>query len=112
MEKLSELVLSPGRLLVIPENKSREDGDFIVQESGQQVSIAVVAKCNTSVDVRPGDKVVYDRLHATEIELISPEGTKQMYRFLLERDLAAIILVDRVSSDMERTDMLKRFYAL
>lgn len=90
MLKLENLHLQPGRLLVIPQQKDRYDSIAVVQESNRSVSTAEVAAAAPDVQAKPGDIIVYDRLHSTEIELLDRDGKRQMYRFVLARDLAAV----------------------
>ncbi len=89
MQKVENLDIRAGRLLVIPHKKDRLDV-LVVQESGKSVSIATVVKAADGVPVHPGDEVVYDRLHATEIMLLDENGDEQEYRFLLDRDIAGV----------------------
>lgn len=85
--KLDNLHLTEGRLLVIPQQASRNQ--VLEVSEVREVSWALVVKANVpGIEINPGDRVVYDRLHSEEISLEDDEGVKK-YRFMLWRDVAA-----------------------
>lgn len=89
--KLSEIYLTPGRLLVEPIEKSRQD-IFEVSESGREISAANVVKVGR-LDAEfeglvPGAAIIYERLNSEALTLQDEEGKDKVYRFVLVRDVA------------------------
>jgi hypothetical protein len=92
--KLSEIYLTPGRLLVEPIEKSRQD-IFEVSESGREISAANVVKVGRLEEefagLLPGAAIIYERLNSEALTLQDEEGKDKVYRFVLVRDVAGWI---------------------